>query len=162
MNIKPAIYENLSPAQRIVAAIEAIARKDDSELDKLHGTCPKKHYMQEDYKYSGMLQFLMAQAVAIENGLTGHALSIILCLYVMPDCEDKAEACMQRMADDLAAWSAVLENMGIDPAVMEKITSEVRHPIVNALLEALPEPNEEAVKRCRKGMDEIFQKVQSV
>lgn len=161
MNIKPLVYESLTPAQRVIAAIEAIARKDEAELENLRNTCPRKHYTQEDFRYSGTLQYLLAHMMATENALSGHALSILMSLYVLPDCEDKAEALMQRMANDLAAWHDFLESMGIAPATMDKVAAVIRHPLVTEILKTLPEPEEGAKNPYMKGVRDFFAKIQS-
>ena len=52
MNIKPIVYENLTPHQRVVAAFEAMARGDKDEADRLRETCPFKNYRQRDAAFS--------------------------------------------------------------------------------------------------------------
>lgn len=52
MNIKPQIYESLTPRQRVIASIEALARGDEEEKRRLVKSCPKKSYLQTDTAYS--------------------------------------------------------------------------------------------------------------
>ena len=132
MNIKPSIYDNLTPRQRLIATIEAMARHDDAEHKKLADTCPKKRYEQGDYQYSGTLQGLTAMAFCIEQTLTSNALSALLCLQYSKD--EIAEIFIQRTIDTYTAWTQHLEVMGIDPRAMDKIVKDIRHPYVDLFL----------------------------
>ncbi len=168
MNIKPIIYDSLTPQQRVVAAVEALARDDDAEHKKLTETCPKKNYIQPDYQYSGMLHGLIGMAIANEHELTSNALSLFLCISPKSNRGDLAETFLQRLIDCNAAWNETLESMGIDPETMSKLCHAMRHPIVNCFLNIAVDsdialsPDEEAVKAQRQKMEYFFGKIRNV
>ena len=164
MNIKSLIYDNLTTQQRLIASIEALARGDDSEHEKLVKTCPKKHYQQADYLYSGVLQGLMATAVSVELDLTKDALSMIACCMAeSPAMEDKAGDFLQRISNCHTAWTETLEVMGLDPEAMAKLIKPLRHPIVDCILAAeLPDPEGEAVKTRKEALEAFFGKLRNV
>lgn len=164
MNIKPVVYDHLTPHQRIIAAVEALSRGDDAEHEKLNRTCPEKQYKMADYHYSGVMQGLMSMAVAIELDLTGNALSMMLCLHSGSGLDDRADDFLQNIINSREAWKRQMEAMGIDPQAMDKIVKSLRHPAIAALLdqfanyEDTPDADEEAVKERMAGHEEFFKK----
>ena len=44
MKMPTKIYERLTPNERFLAFVEAAARRDEEELDRLNVTCPMKTY----------------------------------------------------------------------------------------------------------------------
>ena len=51
MKMPTKIYERLTPNERFLAFVEAAARRDEEELDRLNVTCPMKTYQIEDPAY---------------------------------------------------------------------------------------------------------------
>lgn len=153
MKIKPTIYENLTPRQRIIAVIEAQARKDDNEIQTLINTCPKKTYTWGDAEYSHTMQKLLIMTLLIESDMRGYALGVMACL--MKD-HDATEMFLQKMSDTQAAWEGTLKNMGINPETMQRANIGLENPMVNVLREILPEPDAEAVKNLHAHMEEYL------
>ncbi len=138
MNISDTVYETLSPRQRIIATIDAIARDDAAEIDRLKATCPIKSYSQCDIAFSDVMDGLCGAGLAVEADLRGAALWC--CARTDPECGLEA---LQDMAAIEAAWLALLAEMGItSPAA----AAPPRHPMVVALLENAPEPASERVE----------------
>jgi len=162
MNIKTTIYENLTPQQRIAAAVQALSRGDFTEHDKLTDTCPQKIYRQADYRYTGMLQGLVSVAMAVELHLTSDLLSMV-CFAFVGGQDEQTEECLRRASSTLAAWRETLEDLGVDPESMMRLTAPLRHPFVSSLLEQeLQEPDEEAVHKRKAEWSGLFEKIRSV
>lgn len=51
MKIKDALYDSLTPDQRIHATLAALARDDMKEADRLADTCPEHTYRMKDSAY---------------------------------------------------------------------------------------------------------------
>ena len=136
MNISHTAYEALSPRQRLIAAIDAIARMDWAELDQLKTTCPLKTYRREDTAFRDVMEALLAAGMGVEVDLLGAALWFFAC----PDPE-RCEAARQDIAAIEAAWLDLLADMGITSPT----AAPLRHPLVSVLLENAPEPDPEKV-----------------
>jgi hypothetical protein len=163
MNIKPVIYENLTVQQRIAATIEALARDDDAEHERLASTCPKIHYKQADYLYSGTLQSIVAMAISTELEMTSNALSMTACCCAPSPNDELIAGFHQRISDCYAAWNETLGAMGIDPEAVEKLAKPMRHPVVATILTGeLPDADPEQVRIRRDSMEEIFKKIRNV
>ncbi|PCI52973.1 MAG: hypothetical protein COB36_14030 [Alphaproteobacteria bacterium] len=164
MIIKSTIYENLKPEQRLVASIEALARHDDVEHEKLVQSCPQKTYKGADYSYSGTLQGLVSMSLSVEYDIMREALSMVAVMSARSDYVDEVvEGCMQAISNIRTAWSEALKEIGIDVESMDKLSQGVRHPIIDKILnEELPEANVVAVQERKKGMDSFFKKLKSV
>jgi len=143
MNIKPIVYENLTPHQRVVAAFEAMARGDKEEEDRLRETCPFNDYQMRDTAFSSTMESLAACAVEIESFLKGQALSKAS-LELMGSDGVGDEFLLQSMVDLQTAWVAVLAEMGISDKTM-RAAMPIRHYTVDCLLADAPPPNAEAV-----------------
>jgi hypothetical protein len=108
------------------AVVEALARKDEQELDRLNGTCPRKTYVCDDWAYHGRLRDLWILAM-------NHALDIqrlglaILVLFVtglnaeskadesaQEDLSEKVERLGGRLLAHLEAWRRFCAELGID------------------------------------------------
>ncbi len=50
------LYDRLKPEERFRLALEALARDDEEELDRLGRTCPRKTYSQIDAEYLDLLE----------------------------------------------------------------------------------------------------------
>lgn len=160
MNIKPIVYDTLTPRQRIIASVEALARKDDPELERLRDSCPQKHYKGADHRYTEPLRLVTVYALHTEKLLSEYVLSFLLAHNTNQD--DLADRCFQGIINTRAAWEKLLEEMGIDPQSAFKMVKECRHPAVDIFLnypaEELPEPEEEEVQKRIKDMKHLFEK----
>lgn len=137
MKIRGTVYEALGPRQRLIAVMDAIARDDTAEIDRLKTTCPIKTYRREDAAFRDVMEGLCWAGLAVETDLRGAALWW-WGTRTDPDC-GMVEV-LQDMAAIEAAWLALLTEMGItSPA------SPPRHPLVVPLLENAPEPVSERV-----------------
>lgn len=137
MNIRGTVYETLSPRQRIIAAMDAIARDDTAEIDRLKTTCPFRTYRQRDAAFSNAIEALFGAGLAVEADLRGAA----LWWWAAPVPEQR-EALLQGMAAIEAAWLALMADMGISSPTA---AAPPRHPLVECLLEIAPEPESERV-----------------
>ena len=138
MKISDTAYEALSPRQRIIAVVDAIARDDTAEIDRLKTTCPIKTYRQRDVAFTDTMEALDMAGLAVETDLRGAALWWWWA-RTDPDCGIEV---LQDMAAIEAAWLALLTEMGItSPAA----AAPPRHPLVVPLLENAPEPVSERV-----------------
>jgi hypothetical protein len=134
MKIHGLIYEALSPRQRIIAAMDAIARDDTAEVERLKSSCAIKTYRQRDSEFSDTIEALFVTGLAVEADLLSEALSWLTCRH------DKVV--LQNMATIEAAWLTLLAEMGITSPTS---AAPQRHPVVAALLDAAPEPKSEKV-----------------
>jgi hypothetical protein len=134
MKIPGIVYETLTPQQRIVAVMDAIARDDTSEIYRLKSTCPFKSYRQRDAAFSDTIEALFGVGLAVETDLRGEALSWFTSGW------DKEQ--LRKMAAIEAAWLALLAEMGITSPTA---AAPPRHPVVAVLLEIAPEPETERV-----------------
>jgi hypothetical protein len=138
MNIRGTIYEALSPRQRIIATMDAIARDDTAEIDRLKTTCPYRVYRQRDAAFIDALEALFGAGLAVEGDLRGAALS-----WWAHPVSGRDEQLLQDMAAIEAAWQALLADMGITSLTA---AAPPRHPLVARLLEIAPEPNSQRVE----------------
>ena len=137
MKIRGTVYEALSPRQRIIAAMDAIARDDTAEIARLKSTCPIKSYHQRDAAFSDTMEALFGAGLAVETDLRGAAL-----LWWARRDPERDEALLQGMAAIEAAWLALLADMGITSPTA---AAPPRHPLVSVLLKIAPAPESERV-----------------
>lgn len=76
-SISPTVYESLTPRQRIIATIEAEARDDQDEVQRLVKTCPKKTYRMNDADYAEEVQLLLADSMAMECDMSYMAINFL-------------------------------------------------------------------------------------
>ena len=152
MNIKPTIYENLNPRERLVAGIEALARKDEDEWNKLVDTCPKLTYQQEDLAFFGTFRRLTSEAISLELLLTQQ---IFTALFLLSHQQyTPAIRNLQGASNLLAAWNEHLEEFGITPESMHATVKGLRDPCValfiDERLDRLPPPEPEKVREYKE------------
>ncbi len=151
-NIKPVIYEKLTTRQRIIASVEALARDDEEERLRLVSTCPKKNYHQTDWEYSEKMIRLVCMSMAHECDQRGNALNFLIVLFIKNIVADQW---LQNIADNQAAWEAMLKGEGIAPETMKKVgppTSLVLE-IIGGLL---PEADQENVEKIVEEIGGIY------
>ncbi|MEP1696770.1 MAG: hypothetical protein ABJJ69_09565, partial [Paracoccaceae bacterium] len=82
--ISPLVYENLTPQQRVVAYVEALARGDEKERRRLIRTCLKEAYIQPDLRFSDSIENLLGLAMAVQCDLQECILCWFLAIQVDP------------------------------------------------------------------------------
>lgn len=146
MNIKAQVYETLTPRQQVIAGIEASARDDDEELQRLKETCPKFNYKMTDPTYSMTMLLLMSTSVSIETDIRGSLIYFLLAILARKT--DMAFEAAQDIANIQSGWHEFLETMGIDPAIMAK-AGLPPHPLRKLFDKFIPEPDpEESASHC--------------
>lgn len=158
VNIKPQIYESLTPRQRVIASIEALARGDEEEKRRLVKSCPKKSYLRTDAAYADTMDLLICLSVAIEADLRGCALNYFFASWQegkdgKPRTAFK-QASLQNMADIIQAWRNALKNQGIDPNTMEIASRNITHFLVEWLEFEMFDPDPEQVKKFQDILEE--------
>lgn len=138
MNIKPRLYESLTPAQRVIASIEALARDDEEEKLRLVKSCPKKTYTMTDAAYSDKMEALLDMAMAVELDMRDCALNFFMLLWLEDTLTEDRHKCfherMERVPCQIQeaisikqAWREFLEDEGINPATMDRAYQPLRH-----------------------------------
>lgn len=134
MNIPDKVYENLTPAERIRAAVLASARDDERELTILKETCPKKAYLVTDPAYSEVMMKLFSLLLFIEYQLTSYALDFqVSRLRKGQERCDAQESALMGTASVVAALNQLITEMGLDPVAMAQ-NGPPRHPLVTATI----------------------------
>ncbi len=66
-NVSDRHYHTLSPHERFVLLIEAMARRDDAEADRLEDTCPHFTFRGEDQAFRDRMRqlYMIASRVAL-------------------------------------------------------------------------------------------------
>ena len=84
MNRLARLYDRLTPDERLCAFVDALARKDDQELDRLNETCPRKTYVCDDWAYRGRLRdlWILAMNHALDIQRLGQAILVLLALLL--------------------------------------------------------------------------------
>lgn len=150
--IAPTVYEDLTPRQRIVACVEAEARGDEMEKQRLISSCPKVKYLSNDARFSDKIEKLFSLAMAVEADLRGFALAFLIGIRVDPK---NAIQLLQPFADLRAAWNSVISQMGIDPGSMKK-AGPPASPILELIEDIIPKPNGAKSKKLADEMLEII------
>ncbi len=157
MNISTHIYANLSPIERVRAAVSATARDDHAELQILKDTCPKKTYLMTDPAYSDVMDRLFSLVVSLELDLAGFALDFQTARLRkgMERC-DIQECALTATASLVAAMDQLFAEMGLDPQAIAK-SSPPRHPYVYATIRISEgEADLDLVEAYLQGMREIL------
>jgi hypothetical protein len=66
------MYDTLTPAERATLVLEAKARGDVAEAERLTGSCPQKHYRQYDAAFSDRLDLSFDKSAAAAMVLLHH------------------------------------------------------------------------------------------
>src|SRR5690349_22380756 len=59
------LYDQLKPAERLRLVLEAMARDDATESQRLHGTCPRGSFTGPDRKFSDRIEMAFAVASVV-------------------------------------------------------------------------------------------------
>jgi hypothetical protein len=120
------LYDRLTPDERLCAFVDALARKDDQELDRLNETCPRKTYVCDDWAYRGRLRdlWILAMSHALDIQRLGQTI-LVLCAMCMnaetkgdesahEDLSEKLERLGGRLLAHLKAWRQFCAELGLD------------------------------------------------
>lgn len=134
MSIPDKIYSNLSPAERIRAAVLARARDDEDELQTLKDTCPKRTFLMTDPDYSEGMANLFTLTLALELDLARYALDFQSArIHQSENRWDIQDGALKATASVVAAMDELFAEMGLDPLAMAKI-GPPRHRLVSATI----------------------------
>lgn len=153
-NISTHVYESLTNRQRIIATVEAEARHDAEEVQRLVKTCPKKSYLMTDADFSEGMQSLLIRSMAFECDIADMAIHYLFLSWLK---KGDPESLLASMSVVEAAWHEELEDMGIDLAAMAKI-GRPRSEVVSFLLDQAPPPDPAKVKALRDKLAKIEHK----
>jgi len=144
MQIKSIVYESLTAQQRVIAVIEAFARKDMAEVDRLIDSCPKKTYRLNDWALSRGLHKLMHLTLNVELMLDRKAMVVMLAL--MAEQDELIDPLLQSISDTQAAWNEALGTIGISPETVQKAAGT--EPLfLELMVELMPDPDPENVTK---------------
>ena len=161
MNIKSQVYETLTPRQRIIAAIEAEARGDKGEMQRLKETCPLKHYKMADAAYTMPMQLLVNISMLVECQIRGELMSFYFALFAdKPESEEIIDLTLQNITNIKSAWHATLIDMGIDPNSMAKVGMQphLLTDFLPTIPDFMPEPNIDGVKGWQDCFEGLLKK----
>lgn len=154
MSIKAVIYDNLTPQQRFLATLEADARKDETEIDRLWRTCARKTYTQADATFSDRLNDFYSAALAVHADLMDKA---VFYWFSRGNGNDETAQTFARRAIDIeAAWRDELAALGVEESVIDKI-GPPRNCLLTHMLDAPYQPDPEDVKQQRAVIAELIQ-----
>tara|TARA_B100001989_G_C24549681_1_gene473414 strand:+ start:3314 stop:3844 length:531 start_codon:yes stop_codon:yes gene_type:complete len=143
--IKENIYEKLSPRQRIVANLDALARGDKDEEGKLSKTCPKYTYRMNDHSFCMRMEAIQFLALLVEHDLRSFILEFFMnsLFYEIVEFSNYEELAhemrewpdaAQNMLSIKKAWHGFLEEEGIDPRVVDKAYADIEHSMTSRFL----------------------------
>lgn len=147
-NIPATVYEQLTPKQRVVAYVEALARADDAEQRRLVNSCPRRAYGQMDRRFTDAMETLMDMAMAVEADLKECALRFFVLFRVDPK---ESVGFLQDFANIRAAWKMTLTAMGIDEEAM-LLAGPPSSPVFELIEALVPEPQLEESEALSGGM----------
>ncbi len=135
MKIPTNIYASLSAPERIRAAISAIARDDDAELETLKNTCPKRQFLVTDPAYADGMDALFRLMLLTEYQLATLALDFTTARKrTGMESLDQQDASITHAASLETAWNLLIQELGIDTLDAAK-TRPPRHPYVAAMIQ---------------------------
>ena len=135
MNIHGKIYEGLSPRQRVIAAMDAIARDDTAKIDQPDQDLPSARGI----AFSETMKALFAIGMAVECDLRGAALS----WWMVRTIPEQSRDLLQEMAAIEGGWQALLADMDI---ASPTAAAPPRYQMIVLLLKMVTEPKSGRVK----------------
>ncbi len=135
--IASSVYESLTIRQRVIASIDAEARGDLHERQRLISSCPKLTYHQTDARFSGTIENLMGLAMAVEADLRECALR---CFVFNESDPEISGGSLQDFANIREAWKMTVKAMGIDERSMA-LAGPPSSLVVEMVEDLLPKPN---------------------
>lgn len=146
------IYETLTPRQRLVACVEAEARGDEDEKDRLIATCPRKTYEMYDIEFSNAMDSLVGAALATEGDLRGCLLGYLVASRVDPQI---ASTFLQEFANIRSAWKIAINALGIDAKTMER-AGPAPCPYFELINDLVPEPDCQETEKLAAVLSDIL------
>jgi hypothetical protein len=135
MNIPTDIYQSLTAPERIRAAISAIARNDDAELETLKKTCPKRQFLMTDPAYAEGMTSLFSLMIVTEYQMATLALDFTTATKrAGMEKVDRQDAVVTHAASLETAWNLLINELGLDAQDAAQ-TRPPRHPYVTALVQ---------------------------
>ena len=129
MNLSDKLYATLTPSQRVAAMVAALARRDDSEAERLGDTAPVHTYRAHDLEFRRLLN--CAERMALHTALliepeVIHYIVYLGVLVHMTSRDDFDPAEFDRLTERIAEistavrayWTAYAEtcaSLSIDP-----------------------------------------------
>lgn len=88
------LYDQLTAKERFAVAVEALARGDMDELDRLNDTCPRKNYMIGDLAYHTRLTELWRMALLAKHEVLelSQNLTALLAILVTLESDDREDS----------------------------------------------------------------------
>lgn len=159
------LYERFTPAERVSLVVEAMARKDYSEADRLIDTCEIKRYDMVNAEFKESLRMIHTLALhthiwLLEQQTRAFAALAMIVHYVDGDDEKFERNCTalkdadERILGIWKAWEEFCRTVGVDPEkVMAMDGYDVpacyRRGLANEFLSELDfelEPNQESYR----------------
>jgi hypothetical protein len=118
-------YHLLTTDERFQLFADAMARRDDQELDRLENSCPRKHYTMQDYEYTHLKVRFVTYSLA--SALQRERLEVLaLFALVLALSEDTSEENSQRTMGAFRklmqtrkgmkdGWNRFCEQLGVSP-----------------------------------------------
>lgn len=163
------LYEMLTAEQRARTFVEAVARRDEAELDRLNDSCPRYRYEAEDADYIRMrlgycLVALLAHQEASYHAQAAGAAMVALMAIDGEKADALAETvrrALRRFREVYAALEGFCEHVGISPDVLRQAYFDWPNPmmeIVEAAFGDDPEsqPDDVAVSDYRELLIKVF------
>jgi hypothetical protein len=132
------LYEALTAEERSRAFVEAVARHDGDELDRLNDTCPRHQYECEDANYVRMrlntwlISLIVHQDASYYAELAGAATTLSM-KYDDERFENltmAVQTSIRRYRQIYQAFDRFCDHIGISPAVMRKAYLPIPHPMM--------------------------------
>ena len=130
MNKFNKLYETLTNEERIKLFIQALARNDDEELDRLDNSCPQRTYRMTDYEFkSKKINALIISAFHMLDSYQSLTLAMasLISLLAFEGNEDKKSEQNYEISKDCfntsmalfkgreEGWKMFCDSIGIDP-----------------------------------------------
>jgi hypothetical protein len=109
-NLADKYYAALTPSERVGAAIEAAARDDTLEIQRLRETCPRGLYRQTDPIFSDSMEQLSSLCVAVR-----HDQMVQVARYLIGRQHDRelAQDALQSLASLEAGLKDIFDELGV-------------------------------------------------
>lgn len=164
------MYEKLTPDERLSAFIDAAARRDGEEMDRLNATCPRKTYSMEDWNYvrGKNKAIMLASALHGDAARIGLAACFGLGLTFAEDNEmaEKGEKVLsnsvRRYKAKMAAFERFCDQAGLSADALQKAIGEGGSPAMELVISVSDEvdpvePTEEEIRRELDPLLEVWE-----
>lgn len=169
MSINDKLYSTLGPAQRVVAVVSAMARRDDPETTRLMDTAPVSRYQAQDLEFWRRLRCAermgMHALVMIEQEATTylHRLAAMGILVHQPDFDlDMAHRLEALLTEAVAsikaywlAYATTCADIGLEPVELLASMGVALSPAARMLTEKETEPDAELLASASALMQQL-------